>query len=175
MTKVNSITVVSSVQQKSTNESLTDKKTKDTVQNLKSVDSNLMDAGVKVGLAIAAAVGVGMAIKNGKAAKTASKKLNSLTDKFDNMQKANNETIDNLQKELESVNNKLGDIAQQNSSKKARARKKTKSEPGVFNMIEYKNGAVKISKVPEDVSLKYSNPKSGVDITIKNVEPKKKK
>lgn len=40
-------------------------------------------------------------------------------------------------------------------------------------MIEYKNGAVKISKVPEDVSLKYSNPKSGVDITIKKVKPKK--
>lgn len=98
MTTVNPVCVVNNVPQQPVKENSQKASFKGAVQTSQSNDSNLLDAGVKVGLAIAAAAGIVMAIKNGKAASEATEKLTSLTKKFDDLQKASGEAIDKLTK-----------------------------------------------------------------------------
>ena len=98
MTTVNPISVANNVPQQPIKENSTKASFKGTQVNTQISEPNMLDVGVKVGLAIAAAVGIGMAIKNGKAASEATEKLTALTKKFDDLSKVNGEVAEKLTK-----------------------------------------------------------------------------
>ena len=70
-------------------------------------ETNLLDIGVKVGLALAAAVGIGFAIRNGKAAKAAQSTKEETKHFMDLLNIANKE-----KQKLLSLSNEYQDIAQ---------------------------------------------------------------